>query len=282
MRFLRFCKMHGAGNDFLIINNLEERLPHERFPMLAQMLCTRRISVGADGLMVVEKSTNGADFRMLFYNADGSAGEMCGNGARCICRYGFEKGLSGEKQVIETPSGIVTGWRIDQKNYRVRLTNPSVVELSRSVEACGTTWDCSYIELGTPGLPHVVVPMEQLAQKHFDDLRELGRTLRRHRTFPKGANVNFYDIQAENELVLRTYERGVEDFTYACGTGTGATVLALTLLGKVSGREVAVKNPGGTLYITVDRTEEQIDNLWLTGPTRIVCTGEVLEENWNL
>lgn len=282
MRFLRFCKMHGAGNDFLIINNLEEGLPHERFPMLAQMLCTRRISVGADGLMVVEKSTNGADFRMLFYNADGSAGEMCGNGARCICRYGFEKGLSGEKQVIETPSGIVTGWRIDQKNYRVRLTNPSVVELSRSVEACGTTWDCSYIELGTPGLPHVVVPMEQLAQKHFDDLRELGRTLRRHRTFPKGANVNFYDIQAENELVLRTYERGVEDFTYACGTGTGATVLALTLLGKVSGREVAVKNPGGTLYITVDRTEEQIDNLWLTGPTRIVCTGEVLEENWNL
>lgn len=274
--------MHGAGNDFLIINNLEEQIPHEMFPMLAQMLCTRRISVGADGLMVVEKSTNGADFRMLFYNADGSAGEMCGNGARCICRYGFEKGLSGEKQVVETPSGLVTGWRIDQNNYRVRLTNPRVVDLSRSVEACGATWDCSYIELGTPGLPHVVVPMEGLAEKKFDDLRELGRTLRRHHAFPKGANVNFYDIQAEDELVLRTYERGVEDFTYACGTGTGSTVLALTLLGKVSGREVAVKNPGGTLYITVDRTEEQIDNLWLTGPTKIVCTGEVLDENWNI
>lgn len=279
---MRFCKMHGAGNDFLIINNLEEQIPHEMFPMLAQMLCTRRISVGADGLMVVEKSTNGADFRMLFYNADGSAGEMCGNGARCICRYGFEKGLSGEKQVVETPSGLVTGWRIDQNNYRVRLTNPRVVDLSRSVEACGATWDCSYIELGTPGLPHVVVPMEGLAEKKFDDLRELGRTLRRHHAFPKGANVNFYDIQAEDELVLRTYERGVEDFTYACGTGTGSTVLALTLLGKVSGREVAVKNPGGTLYITVDRTEEQIDNLWLTGPTKIVCTGEVLDENWNI
>ncbi len=279
---MRFCKMHGAGNDFLIINNLEEQIPHEMFPMLAQMLCHRRLSIGADGLMVIEHSTNGADFRMLFYNADGSAGEMCGNGARCICRYGFEKGLSGEKQVVETPSGLVTGWRIDQKNYRVRLTNPSVVDLSRSVEACGATWDCSYIELGTPGLPHVVVPIERLAEKHFDDLRELGRTLRRHHAFPKGANVNFYDIQAEDELVLRTYERGVEDFTYACGTGTGSTVLALTLLGKVSGREVAVKNPGGTLYITVDRTEEQIDNLWLTGPTKIVCTGEVLDENWNI
>ena len=274
--------MNGAGNDFLIINNFEEALPHEIFPRLAQTLCHRHLSIGADGLMVVEQSTNGADFRMLFYNADGSAGEMCGNGARCICRYGFEKGLSGEKQVVETPSGIVTGWRIDQKNYRVRLTNPSVVDLSRSVEACGATWDCSYIELGTPGLPHVVVPIERLAEKHFDDLRELGRTLRRHSAFPKGANVNFYDIQAEDELVLRTYERGVEDFTYACGTGTGSTVLALTLLEKVSGREVAVKNPGGTLYITVDCTEEQIDNLWLTGPTKIVCTGEVLDEDWNL
>ncbi len=279
---MHFYKMNGAGNDFLIINNLEEALPHERFPQLARTLCHRHMSIGADGLMVVERSSAGADFRMLFYNADGSAGEMCGNGARCICRYGFENGLSGEKQVVETPSGIVTGWRIDQRNYRIRLTDPSVIDLSCPVEACGETWVCSYIELGVPGLSHAVVPVENLGDKSFEELRELGRTLRSHSAFPKGANVNFYSIDAEDELTLRTYERGVEDFTYACGTGTGSTVLALALMGKVSGREVAVKNPGGTLHVTVDRSGDTIENLWLTGPTNIVCSGEVLDEDLNI
>lgn len=278
---MHFCKMNGAGNDFLIINNLEENLPHDCFPALARTLCHRHLSIGADGLMVVERSTSGADFRMMFYNADGSAGEMCGNGARCICRYGYEKGLSGEKQIIETPSGTVIGWRIDQRNYRIRLTDPSVIKLSYPVEACGNGWECSYIELGIPGLPHAVVPVEKLSEKSFEELRELGRTLRYHNAFPKGANVNFYDIDASDELTLRTYERGVEDFTFACGTGTGSTVLALTLMGKVSGREVTVKNPGGTLRVTADRDHDKIENLWLTGPTNIVCTGEVLDEDLN-
>ena len=279
---MRFCKMNGAGNDFLIINNLEEKLPHELFPEIARTLCHRHLSVGADGLMVVERSTVGADFRMMFFNADGSAGEMCGNGARCICRYGYENGFSGERQVVETPSGIVTGQRIDQRNYRIRLTDPSVIKLSYPVEACGRTWECSYVELGTPGLPHAVVPVENLNEKSFDELRQLGRTLRYHSAFPKGANVNFYDIDASDELTLRTYERGVEDFTYACGTGTGSTVLALMLMGKVSGREVAVKNPGGLLRVSVDRTNENIENLWLTGPTNIVCIGEILDEDLQL
>ena len=274
--------MNGAGNDFLVINNLKENLPHEIFPELARTLCHRHLSIGADGLMVVERSTSGADFRMMFYNADGSVGEMCGNGARCICRYGFENGLSGEKQVVETLSGTVTGWRIDQRNYRIRLTDPSVIDLVRPIEACANTWDCSYIELGIPGLPHAVVPVEKLGEKIFDELRELGRTLRYHNAFPKGANVNFYCIDAEDELTLRTYERGVEDFTYACGTGTGSTVLALTLMGKVSGRDVAVKNPGGTLRVTVERSDDGVENLWLTGPTNIVCSGEVFDEDLDI
>lgn len=279
---MQFCKMNGAGNDFIIINNLREALPHEKFPSLARTLCHRHLSIGADGLMVVEQPTGDADFRMLFYNADGSAGEMCGNGARCICRYGYETGLSGEKQVVETPSGIVTGWRMGKRNYKIRLTDPSVVDLSRPVEALGKTWECSYIELGTPGLPHAVVPMENLGDKSFDELRELGRTLRFHSAFPKGANVNFYSIDAEDELTIRTFERGVEDFTYACGTGTGSTVLALTLMGKVSGREVAVKNPGGTLRVSVDRKDSTVENLWLTGPTNIVCSGNVFDEDLDI
>lgn len=275
---MRFCKMNGAGNDFLIINNIREQQPHDIFPALARTLCHRHLSIGADGLMVVERSETGADFRMLFYNADGSAGEMCGNGARCICRYGFECGLSGETQVVETPSGVVTGTRIDRRNYRIRLTDPSVIRLHYPVEACGREWQCSYVELGVPGLPHAVVEAENLGDKSFEELRELGRTLRYHSAFPKGANVNFFEITGEDQLILRTYERGVEDFTYACGTGTGSTVLALTLMGRVSGREVAVSNPGGMLRVSVDRTGETAHNLWLTGPTNIVCSGMVLDE----
>lgn len=279
---MRFTKMNGAGNDFIILNNMEERIDHSRFPELARTLCHRRLSIGADGLMAVERPRQGGDYRMLFYNADGSAGEMCGNGARCVCRYGFEKGLAGEEQTVETPSGIVTGRRIDRRNYRIRLTDPSVIRLDYPVEALGRSLECSYVELGVPGLPHAAVPCPGLGEMTADQLRELGRTLRWHPAFPKGANVNFYDITGPDRLVELTYERGVEDFTYACGTGTGSVVLVLTLMGKVSGRDVAVSVPGGTLRVSVDREGEAVKALWLTGPTNFVCEGEILDESLGL
>ena len=279
---MRFTKMNGAGNDFIILNNLTEHIPHDRLPAIARTLCHRHLSIGADGLMVVESPLQGGDYRMLFYNSDGSEGEMCGNGARCICRYGYENGLAGETQTVGSPSGLVTGYRIDRRNYRIRLTDPSVIDLNRPVEALGQTYSCSYIELGNPGLPHAVVSYPGLGRLTMDDLRELGKALRWHPAFPKGANVNFYDITAPDQLVELTYERGVEDFTYACGTGTGSTVLALTLLGKVSGKDVAVAVPGGELRVTVDREGDQIRNLWLTGPTNIVCEGEVRDEDLHI
>jgi diaminopimelate epimerase len=275
---MQFTKMNGAGNDFIILNNLTEHLPVSSLPELARVLCRRRLSIGADGLMVVEASTQGGNFRMLFYNADGSEGEMCGNGARCICRYGYEHGLAGEEQRVETPSGIVTGRRIDRRHYRVRLTDPTVVELDHPLEAGGVTYPCAYIELGTPGLPHAVIPMENLAERSMDDLRPLAAALRRHPSFPKGANVNFYDLTAPDRLQELTFERGVEDFTYACGTGTGSVVLALTLRGIVSGQDVRVTMPGGELRITVEREGEAVRNLYLTGPTNVVCEGRVTDE----
>ncbi len=275
---MRFTKMNGAGNDFIILDNRTERIPRDRFPAIARTLCRRRLSIGADGLMVVEDACQGGDYRMLFYNADGSEGEMCGNGARCICRYGFEKGLAGETQRVETPSGLVSGARIDRRNYRVRLTDPSVIDLHRPVEALGKIWQCAYVELGTPGLPHAAVPCPGLAHGQREELRELGRALRFHPAFPKGANVNFYDVLGPQSIVELTYERGVEDFTYACGTGSGSTVLALALLGQVSGRDVAVSVPGGMLRVTIDREGESVRNIWLTGPTNTVCEGEVLDE----
>ncbi|MEG1594373.1 MAG: diaminopimelate epimerase, partial [Oscillibacter sp.] len=237
---MQFWKMNGAGNDFLILNNLVEHLSPEEFPDLAKTLCERHLSIGADGLMVVDAPTMGGDYKMLFFNSDGSVGEMCGNGARCICRYGYEMGLAGETQTVETTAGVVTGKRIDRRLYKIRLNDPSIIRLDSPIEVDGVRYPCSYVELGNPGLPHAVVPYANLRRADEGELRELGRKMRSHPAFPKGANVNFYELVGEDLIYERTFERGVEDFTYACGTGTGSVVTVLTLQGKVSGQGVRV------------------------------------------
>jgi diaminopimelate epimerase len=246
---------------------------------VARTLCERHLSIGADGLMVVDAPTQGGDYKMLFFNSDGSIGEMCGNGARCICRYGYENGLAGETQTVETTAGIVTGQRIDGRRYRVRLNDPTTVRLSCSVEVDGVAYECAYVELGNPGLPHAVVPYHDLQKADEQELRELGRKLRWHPAFPKGANVNFYEFLGEDHLYERTFERGVEDFTDACGTGTGSLVTVLTLQGKVSGQGVRVDMTGGQLLIDAEREGSRIRDLYLTGPTNIVAKGEVTDED---
>ena len=274
---MKFWKMNGAGNDFIIVNNIEENVPLDQFPNIARTLCERHMSIGADGLLAVEKSDR-ADYKMLFYNADGSMGELCGNGARCICRYGYENGLAGETQTVETTAGIVTGQRISRRLYKIRLNEPSVLE-RRDIEVDGVSYECYYVELGKPGIPHAVVPMTDL--KNFDEAKlfNLGQKMRYHKAFPKGANVNFFEVIGEDHLFERTWERGVENFTYACGTGTGSVVAVMTLLGKVSGREVKVDMTGGRLIIDVECTGSHIDNLYLTGPTNIVIKGEATDED---
>ncbi len=275
---MKFWKMNGAGNDFIVINNMEEKLPLEDFPELARVLCERHLSVGADGLMVVEAPRQGGDCRMVFFNSDGSLGEMCGNGARCICRYAYETGLAGEVQTVETTAGPVRGERIDARQYRVRLNDPTVVKLNITAEIDGEHIPCSYLELGNPGIPHAVVPAEGLRERDEQQLRELGRKLRWYAGFPRGANVNFFEVQDDGTILERTFERGVEDFTYACGTGTGCTVAALTLQGKCSGRGVRVNMKGGTLIIDAEVSGGTVKNLFLTGPTNTVCRGEITDE----
>lgn len=279
---MKFWKMNGAGNDFIILNNLEEGLPEEVFPRLARTLCERHLSIGADGLMAVEPPLRGGDYRMLFFNADGTMGEMCGNGARCICRYGYETGLAGEEQRVETTAGLVTGRRIDRRRYRIRLNDPTAVLPDFPVEVDGVRYPCAYVELGNPGLPHAVVPFRGLRDADQNRLRELGRKLRWHPAFPKGANVNFYELTGEDRLYERTFERGVEDFTYACGTGTGSVVAVLTLQGRVSGHDVRVRMPGGELVIDAEQACGGIRNLYLTGPTNIVAKGEVTDEELSI
>ncbi len=276
---MEFWKMNGAGNDFVVLNNLKEHLPVELLPQIARTLCERHLSIGADGLMVVDAPTEDGDYKMRFYNSDGSIGEMCGNGARCICRYGYEVGLAEDVQRVETLAGTITGQRIDQRLYRIRLNDPTTVLLDFPIEVDGVSYPCSYVELGNPGIPHAVVPYHDLKNADENELRELGRAIRHHPAFPKGANVNFYELIGEDVLYERTFERGVEDFTYACGTGTGSLVTVLTLEGKVSGQQVRVGMTGGELVIDAQRTGSRITALYLTGPTNIVAKGEVTDED---
>ena len=275
---MQFWKMNGAGNDFIILNNIQEGLPAEAFPVLARTLCTPHRSLGADGFMVVEPAQGEGDFRMRFYNSDGSVGEMCGNGARCICRYGYETGLAGPTQRVETTAGLVIGELISQRAYRVRLNDPTTLSLHEELEAEGAVWPCAYVELGNPGLPHAVVPYPGLAGADPQALFRLGRALRNHPRFPKGANVNFYEVTGPDQVLEKTYERGVEDFTLACGTGTGSVVTVLTLLGQVSGQGVQVTMAGGVLTVDVERQGDQVTGLYLTGPTNLVAKGEIFDE----
>ena len=275
---MKFWKMNGAGNDFILINNMDGEIPEEALPGLARTVCERHLSVGADGMMAVVPPRCGGDYRMLFFNSDGSRGEMCGNGARCICRYGYENGLAGEVQRVETTAGLVIGYRLDAENYRIRLNDPGILRLDAPVSVDGRVYECSYVELGDPGIPHAVVPVKGLREADGEALLALGRALRYHPAFPKGANVNFYERIGENRVYIKTYERGVEDFTYACGTGTGSTALVLYLKG-LTGKRVTAEMRGGVLRVDVDAENGTVHDLWLTGPTNIVAVGELTDKN---
>jgi len=276
---MKFVKMHGAGNDFVILENLDGGLPAESLPGLARRLCSRRLSIGADGLMVLVPAKAKGDYGMLFYNSDGSLGEMCGNGARCIARYGFERGLAGDIQRIETTAGLVIGQRISKNQYRVRLNDPSCTELNMVCDSTEGSRLCSYVELGDPGIPHAIHIMDNWDELPRRELFTLGAALRRSPAFPKGANVSFVKLIGPDEIKAITFERGVEDFTLACGTGSGACVSVLTLTGLVSGQDVKVHMPGGTLSISLSLEGDSVRDIFLTGPAEFICRGEVLEEN---
>ena len=273
---MRFTKMNGAGNDFILVENLHGELTQQQLSKLARTLCDRRMSIGADGLMAIVPAKADADFGMLFFNCDGTLGEMCGNGARCICRYGYETGLAGETQTIETTAGLVTGTRIDAKNYRIRLPDPVNLQYL-ALDVDGKKVGCMYLELGNPGIPHAVVQYPGLREADEQALFEFGRKLRYHPAFPKGANVNFLEKTGENRFYERTWERGVEDFTYACGTGTGASVYALAEKRRC-GDHAEVEVKGGLLIVDIVRDGKKWRDLLLTGAASLVCTGVIFDE----
>jgi len=273
--------MQGIGNDFIIINNMVENIPLEKLPLIAERLCKRRISLGADGLMVVDHPYGEADFKMRFYNADGSIGEMCGNGARCIARYGYINKLSGKTVIIETMAGMIQAEILDERRVKVLMNNPSEIRIHDDKKIDKHFLICDYIELGDPGLPHLIVNMEDIEHLDEGELFSMGQKLRHLKDFEKGTNVNFYRIIDKETVSIMTYERGVEDFTLACGTGSVATAALLRLKGYLLVEKVKIVNPGGDLFVEVILKGTKIDKLYLIGDTTIIARGHILDEDLN-
>ncbi len=273
-----FTKMQGAGNDFIIINNMELKLPVEKLSAIAKKLCQRKISIGADGFMAIDFPDGDADFKMRFYNQDGSIGEMCGNGARCISRYAYVNKIAGKKMKFETGAGIVSAEVLEGRLVKVQLNNPQVIRLNNDIEIDGKRYECSYIELGNPGLPHAVVRYD-LQRANDDEITEIGRKIRFYEGFPKGANVNFFEVINDTAAIVKTYERGVEGITLACGTGSASTAAALVLKGYLKGNKVKIIVPGGELFIEIEQLNDRIEKLYLIGDTNIVAEGKVTDED---
>ena len=253
--------MNGAGNDFMV---MDARGQQPDFEKLALELCKL---TNADGFMAIDHSEK-ADFKLHFYNSDGSRGEMCGNGARCICRFACELGIVGDEMTVETDAGLVPGWRLSESQFKVKLNNPGIFDLHRK-------GDVAYVELGNPGVPHAVAEYTGDLWADAESIRESMKQLRHDPAFPKGANVNFYQWVGEGEVRMLTFERGVEDYTLACGTGCGSTAVTLWALGKLPAGRLTAHNRGGTLTVSVTGEGGAVTELLLEGPTEIVKIYEV-------
>jgi len=264
---LPFTKMSGTGNDFIIIDNRAGLVPPEAGPALARRACRRMFSVGADGLILIE-DCDGADFRWRFYNADGSEAEMCGNGARCAARFAHHNGIAGQVMRFETISGMIEAEAAGAA-VKVRLTPPRDLRLDLRVRVDGRELAVHGVNTG---VPHAVVFVDDIDRC---PVREWGRLIRHHDLFaPAGTNVNFVGVAGEG-IKVRTYERGVEDETLACGTGAVASAL-LAAARRGAASPVRVTTTGGdvlVIHLEKEEGEAVARRVFLEGPAHFIYEG---------
>jgi diaminopimelate epimerase len=266
---VEFTKMNGAGNDFVLMDNREGSL--ELTPEHIRRLCDRQRGIGADGLILLKPCSSGkADWAWDFHNSDGSRAEMCGNGARCFARYvKHTVNATGRAFRFETDAGIV-GCEFSGDRVTVELTEPSEPDLNREIEGGGKTWTVHSINTG---VPHAVVFVENADRAMVEGV---GRFIRRHPQFsPAGTNVNFVSLAGANAIRARTYERGVEGETLACGTGvTAAALISALIHGFTSPVQVAVQG-GDLLHVGFERQDHRFARVRLTGPADMVFQGRI-------
>ena len=264
---LRFTKMNGAGNDFVMIDNRAEDL--QLSARQISRLCDRNRGVGADGVLVLELPANGADFRMRYYNADGGEAEMCGNGARCFARYANRVAGPLDKLTFETPAGVI-GAELQGDLVQLQMSTPKDLRLGIALAIEPHTVNAHFVN---SGVPHVVVPVENLENV---DVHGIGSAVRYHSDFaPNGTNVNFMKRRGDRQIAIRTYERGVENETLACGTGVVASALIFSIIEKVTGPIEVLVRGGNELQVGFETKDGAYRNVTLTGPADFVFDGTI-------
>jgi diaminopimelate epimerase len=270
-RSIRFWKMSGSGNDFIIIDNRDRSLKVGDLPAFARRICRRKISVGADGLFLIEPSMF-VDFKWQFFNSDGSVGEMCGNGSRCVARWASLRGVAPEKMSFETLAGIITA-EVHDDVVKVRLTDPSPLAIGKVILLNGE--ECTLDCIDT-GVPHAVC---FVASAEACDVVATGRQIRRHEDFqPRGTNANFALVYDRHKMRVRTYERGVEDETLACGTGAVASVLAAAGRNLVDSPVDVTVQSSEILRVYFTRRDDRFEEIYLEGKVKMVYQGMLFEE----
>ncbi len=271
MRIIPITKMSGTGNDFVMVDNRQGLLKEEEKAAFVAAVCPRRISAGADGAILVEPATQpGHDFRMRYYNADGGEAEMCGNGSRCIAVFAFKLGAAGREQKIQTVAGTLhASVPEDGRSAKVRLSQPSTLEVKENVDVLGAKPDLYCMNTG---VPHAVEFCQDVSKI---EIKPRGAAIRYHEVFkPKGTNANFVQLLGNNEIRLRTYERGVEDETLACGTGATACAIITGLVhGYASPVRVHIAS-GDVLTIHFDLKDKTSAPPLLEGAVTTVYKGE--------
>ena len=271
MKIINFTKMVASGNDFIVAEVRSQKSEVRSLSILAKKFCDRKFGIGADGLLFLEKSKI-ADIRMRVFNVDGSEAEMCGNGARCVALYSAREQRTDyrvqKKVKIETKAGIIES-QVSGENVRIKLTDPKDIKLNIPIRINNRSLKVNFINTG---VPHTVIFVEGLDKI---DVVTLGRQIRYHKAFaPRGTNVDFAEVLSNNYIKVRTYERGVEDETLACGTGAVASALLTTYNLQLTTKKINVHPKSGEiLKVYFDRQDGNFKNVWLEGKVKIVYTG---------
>jgi len=286
---IQFTKMHGSGNDFILVDEWAKTIvPQADKERFVKTACDRHFGIGADGVIFLQKSKT-QDLSFVFYNPDGSRAEMCGNGIRCLAKYAYEHGLVKRKRMtvetlagiktpeVETEDGLVTEVRVGMGRPQILRGEAQVAGrpdepfIDENVRIGGFEYRITSVGMGNP---HAIVYVDSVDQVNVD---ETGRRIRNHVfLFPKGTNVHFLQKVGDNEFRIRTYERGVEAETLACGTGICASAVASVLNGKADmGRPVLFHARGGDLRVELEGEQDDIQEVYLIGPVQEVFTGKI-------
>lgn len=268
---LTFYKMSGSGNDFVLVDNRSGIVDEKNLTEWIASICRRKHAVGADGFILIEPSER-ADFKWRFFNADGGEVEMCGNGGRCAARLAYLKGIAGSRLTFETKAGLIRA-EVSGKRVKLEMPQPTTPELDYSIEVEEETFMVSSV---TVGVPHVVIWVNDLATA---PVCKAGRAIRYHERYaPAGTNVNFVQPLENGTLAIRTYERGVEDETLACGTGSVAAAIVAAEKG-MPASPTALETAGGELLLVhFEKDGDNFCNVYLEGEARMIYEGRLWEE----